>query len=100
MAGGFVIAMNPFKQLAQSPELVGIPGGLARLFAQAELRQGPLRRGEVSLLLVVVKDAGGSGQVLRVRSCGCSRLREKSPQAARLFEKIEIALDQLRRPQR
>ena len=66
VAGGFVIAVNPFEQLAQGPELIGIPGGLARLFAQTELRQGALRRGEVSLLLVVVKDACGCGQVLRV----------------------------------
>jgi len=65
-----------------------------------EFGDGFLRRIEFALLLVVVEDAHRCVEILGICLLRCLRFIQELSQAWRLRQQIEIALDQLRCPQR
>src|SRR5260370_16950617 len=98
-ARGLGIRMNLLKQPCADIKFLGAPGGSGRVLAQTKFGNGFLRGVEFALLLVVIEDA-----CCRVEISGICLLRrlgfiQELSQTVRLRKQVEVALDQLRRPQ-
>ncbi len=92
--------MDLLQQPRADVEFLRAPGGSRGVLAQTEFGDGFLRRVEFALLLVVVEDARRRVEILGICLLLCLRFIQELSQAVRLRQQIEIALDQLRRPQR
>ncbi len=92
--------MDLLQQPRADVEFLRAPGGSRAVLAQTEFGDGFLRRVEFALLLVIVEDARRRVEILGICLLLCLRFIQELSQAVRLRQQIEIALDQLRRPQR
>src|ERR1700679_3154952 len=60
------VESHAIQQCGDCIKLVGCPGCFAELFAEPVLLEDPGRGSEVSLLLKVIEDSGGGGEVIWV----------------------------------
>src|SRR5690349_10699153 len=94
------IRMDILQQTPTHVEFLGSPCRVRRFLVQPETAYRLLRRLQLALLLVVIKNSRGSIEVFRILVERSTSFIQELPQPLRLPEQVKVCLDQFRLPER